>query len=173
MSAWVFFEISFPVAYLVSAVVTFILIPFVKKEGLPPTTFFLPMALLMHNANVLFMAWEFIFNELAFSYYHFIFMLFYGIAYVVFSWVWYAYRGIFYYFFLDYQRKYAVIWYIVLLGFITGLFFIGYYLSILQFKGHSLIANVVSHVRLLPLLSYLRCKVVAILTFGSMKLKDT
>ncbi len=109
------------------------------------------MALLMHNANVLFMAWEFIFNELAFSYYHFIFMLFYGIAYVVFSWVWYAYRGIFYYFFLDYQRKYAVIWYIVLLGFITGLFFIGYYLSILQFKGHSLIANVVSHVRIRPL----------------------
>lgn len=144
LPTWILFEISFPVAYLVSAVVTFVLIPFVKKEGLPAKTFFLPMALLMHNANIVFMAWEFMLNELSFSYYHFIFMLFYGISYVIFSWIWYVYRGVFYYFFLDYKRKYALIWYIVLLIFITILFFIGYYLSILQFQGHSFIANAVS-----------------------------
>ena len=146
--AWICFEISFPIAYLVSAVVTFVLIPFTKKAGLPVKTFFLPMAILMHNANVMFMALEFMINELQFSYYHFIFMLFYGLAYVVFSWVWHHYHGMFYYFFLDYHRPYAFWWHLALLSLVSVLFFIGYYLSKLQFHGYSLPANLVSPVSL-------------------------
>lgn len=142
---WVCFEISFPIAYLVSAVVTFVLYPFTKRNGLPTKSFFLPMALVMHNANIFFMAFEFMFNELKFSLYHFLFMLFYGLSYVVFSWVWFHYKGLFYYFFLDYHRKHAFWWHIALLVLVTLLFFIGYFLSQLQFDGYSLIANVVSN----------------------------
>jgi hypothetical protein len=142
---WISFEISFPVAFLVSGVVTYVLIPLIAKDGLPVDTFFTPMALIMHNINVLFMAIEFCTNQIHFSYYHFIYMLFYSIAYVVFAWIWNHHKGIFYYFFLDYQRKGAVFWYLGLLLGVTGLFFAGFYASIFKFhETYNLYAKVVS-----------------------------
>jgi hypothetical protein len=142
--SWILFEISFPVAYLVSGVVTYVLIPNCARQKSGLDTFFGPIALLMHNANVLFMGIEFTLNKLHFASNHYVFMLFYGLSYVIFSWIWHSRRGYFYYFFLDYHRKGAVFWH---LGLVTGimiLFSIGYYLSNLEFHQHAAMATLVS-----------------------------
>ncbi len=124
--AGVFFEISFPIAFLVSLVVTYVLIPSGKSSGLPVTIFFQVVPLLMHNANVVFMMIEFFLNQIPFNIWHFTFMLFYALAYTVFSWWWFWYKGIFYYFFLDYGRAWAVVYHILLLIFVMVLFVGGY-----------------------------------------------
>jgi hypothetical protein len=143
--AFILFEISFPVAFLVSGVVTFVLIPFERKNN--PTTFegyFYLHNLLMHNANVLFMAIEFFVNDLHFTFHHYVYMLVYGLCYIVFSWGWKKYFNILYYFFLDYQRKDALFWHIGLLSGILALFFAGYYLSNLQFEENAFFSVMVS-----------------------------
>jgi len=139
--AFILFEISFPVAFLVSSVVTFVLIPFERKNN--PTTFdgyFLVHNLLMHNANIIFMAIEFFANDLHFTFHHYVYMLMYGLAYIIFSWGWKKYCNILYYFFLDYQRKDAVFWHIGLLLGLLSLFFAGYYLSNLQFQENAMLS---------------------------------
>lgn len=73
-------------AYLVSVVVTFVLIPGGKQQGLPTANFFKVLPLLMHNANVVFMALELVLNRIPFCAMHFPFVLIYGSAYVIFSW---------------------------------------------------------------------------------------
>jgi len=123
---WILFEISFPIAFLVSLVVTYVLIPSGKKSGVPVHVFFHLVPLLMHNANVLFMMIEFNYNSIPFNFHHFTFMLLYALAYVFFSWIWFQYKGIFYYFFLDYASPYAILWYIGLLIGVLVLFFGGY-----------------------------------------------
>jgi hypothetical protein len=142
--SWTLFEISFPVSFLVSGVVTYALIPFAKAQNLPTDTFFKPMAILMHNANILFMAIEFTVNELHFSFHHYIYMLIYGLAYIIFSWIWNKYRNILYYFFLDFNRSDALLWHVGLLAGILLLFFGGYYLSSLEFHQHGMISTGVS-----------------------------
>jgi hypothetical protein len=119
--AWVFYEISLPVSYLVSLVVAFVLIPGMKKAKLPTDIFFTPISLLMHNANLVFMIFEFMVNGLPILYWHFAFIFIYACTYVVFAWIWYQYKKMFYYFFLDYNRAGSLYWQI-------GLIFILYVL---------------------------------------------
>lgn len=140
--AWISYEISFPISFLVSMVVTYVLIPTAKKSELPVHAFFKPLPLIMHNANVLFMSIEFMTNQLPFNFWHFPFLVFYGMIYIVFSWIWHHYRGIYYYFFLDYERKDALLWYVGLLVFITMLFMGGYSCYHWQESArHSLLPN--------------------------------
>ncbi len=127
---WILFEVSFPVAFIVSSVVTFVLIPTAKKNNLPVHHFFLVPALLMHNANVAFMVFEIIANRLHFVLLHFPFTLLYGMAYSLFSWYLYQHRGVFYYSFLDYGRKGALYWYIGLIGGMGVFFLLGYAMSV-------------------------------------------
>jgi len=139
--AFILFEISFPVAFLVSSVVTFVLIPFERKNS--PATFdgyFLFHNLLMHNANIIFMTVEFFANDLHFTFHHYVYMLIYGLSYIIFSWGWKKYCNILYYFFLDYERKDAVFWHIGLLLGLLVLFFSGYYLSNLQFQENAMLS---------------------------------
>lgn len=114
---WVLSEITFALAYLVTVVVTFVLLPGVKRQGLPTNTFFTVVALLMHNANVAFLTADILLSTIVFNLWHLFFAVLFGCAYVLFQWVWYHRLGAFYYFFLDYERPGAIFWY---LGLVIG-----------------------------------------------------
>lgn len=118
----VFYEVSFSMAYLVTIIVTFILIPFGKARSMPVDNFFRRLALMMHNLNVMFMATEVALNRLSFDFDHIPFVVLFGCSYIIFSWYWYSKVGVFWYFFLDYERDYAVLWQLALL-FAVGAFF--------------------------------------------------
>ena len=115
-SAWVAFEVSFATAFLVSAVVSFVLIPGTLKRGLGLDNFFKPLPKVMHNANVVFMALELGVNKLSFSQSHHAYVLIFAMLYVVFAWLWYEIKGVFYYSFLDYARPGAAAWYLGLMA---------------------------------------------------------
>lgn len=102
----------------------------------------------MHNANVGYMAFEFVANQLPFVIWHIVFMLFYATAYVIFSWIWHHLRGIYYYYFLDYERPGAIFWYLGLLIGISILFLAGYFCSLMQYNYNHTIPNLVSILRI-------------------------
>jgi hypothetical protein len=132
----ILFELSFSVAFLVTIVVTFVLIPQGRKRGQPVENFFKFFSLLFHNANVLFMLIEILTNRIPFIFTHFPFLVAYGLCYVMFSWYWFEKNGIFYYFFLDYDRPYALFWYFGLLTAIGCFFILGYFISLLAATGN-------------------------------------
>lgn len=113
--AWVLYEVSLLVCFVVSMVVTYVLIPSFKKANKPADIFFTPTGLILHNCNVLFMAFEFMSNGLPLLLWHFSFVVLLAGAYYVFSWAWYKHKKLFYYFFMDYNRPDAVLWQIGLL----------------------------------------------------------
>lgn len=125
-STWVLFEIGFPMSFVVSSMVTFVLIPFAKKAHLPTDNFYVLVPLLMHNANILFMAIEIVVNRLPFAIWHFPFILLFGTSYTVFSWIWNHYNGYYFYFFLDYTRPGAILWYVALMVIVGVFFVLGY-----------------------------------------------
>jgi len=100
---WVIFEISFSMSFLVTIVVTFVLIPGGIKRGINNDGMFKFFPLLFHNANVFFMVTEILTNNMKFSINHFPFVLLYGCAYSMFSWWFFHSRKCFLYFFLDYD----------------------------------------------------------------------
>jgi hypothetical protein len=128
----ILFEISFPVAFMVSTVVTYVLIPHAKKAKMPLDNFFVLVPLLMHNANIVFMATEIIINKIPFAIWHFPFVVLYGASYAVFSWFWKYYKGYYFYYFMDYTREWAIVWYIILLTIAAVFFLIGYASSYLM-----------------------------------------
>jgi len=115
----VIYEISFSMAFLVTIVVTFVLIPFGKAKGAPIDVFFKVPALIMHNMNVIFMVIETITSKLTFHSMHLPYVILFGCSYVVFSWIWYQIKGVFYYFFLDYEREKAVLFHIGLITMVS------------------------------------------------------
>jgi hypothetical protein len=131
----VLYEVSFSLAFLVTSVVTFILIPFGKSKGLPIDNFFRPLPLMMHNLNVLFVSLDMILNKVNFFAMHFPFVVMIGISYVIFSWYWYHKKGIFYYFFLDYNEPRSVLWHSGLLIAVALFFFAGSSYSFLIQSG--------------------------------------
>ena len=131
----VLYEVSFSLAFLVTSVVTFILIPFGKSKGLPVDNFFRPLPLMMHNLNVLFVSLDMILNKINFFAMHFPFVVMIGISYVIFSWYWYHKKGIFYYFFLDYNGPRSVLWHSGLLIAVALFFFAGSSYSFLIQSG--------------------------------------
>jgi hypothetical protein len=111
-AACVMYEVSFASAYIVTIVVTFVLIPAASKRNMPTHTFFDPIPVLLHNANVIFIGIETIMNRAPIFSAHFPYGQLFGLAYVAFAWYWYTKIGAFYYFFLDYNRPYAFFWYL-------------------------------------------------------------
>ena len=106
---WVLFEINFALAYMVTFLVTFVLIPGAISKKIPHKFFDLT-PILCHNANALFMGVEISLNQLSMPFSHIAFIQLFGLTYVIFAWKLHQSKGIFYYFFLDYDRPYAV-WY--------------------------------------------------------------
>jgi hypothetical protein len=140
---WILFEVSFPVAFMISWTVSFVLIPGHRRLGYSTTSFFTLNALLMHNCNVWFMAFEFIINRLSFCFLHVVFVLMFGFAYVLFAWVWYNIRGIFHYYFLDYNHAYSFYWYLCLVIGICSIFTTGLGCSQLQNQSMHSVASMV------------------------------
>ena len=122
---WMAYEVSFAVAILVSSIVKYVLIPTVLANGESVDSFFIPCDLLMHNANVLFMALELLFNDLPFRLAHFPLAALWGLNYVVFSWVWLAISGICWYDFLDPTLPNAIVIHTVLIVVLGAFFAIG------------------------------------------------
>ena len=124
---------------------TFVLIPFAKSAKLPIDNFFVIVPLLMHNANIIFMALEVVVNEIPFSIWHLPFILLYGTAYCIFSWIWNHYHGYYFYFFLDYTRPGAITWYISLMAIVGVFFLIGFASSIMMNSRDDLVPSLVSY----------------------------
>lgn len=120
---WVLFEINFALAYLVTVLVTFVLIPGAISKKIPHK-FFDIIPILCHNANALFMGIEISLNKLSMPFSHIAFIQLFGLIYVIFAWKLHNTNGIFYYFFLDYDRPYAVWWYVGLFLSVCCLYFL-------------------------------------------------
>ena len=124
LATTVAFEIAFGTSYLVTTVVTFVLVPADKKKGIFPSKFSYFYPLLMHNTNVIIMLVEFLLNKIPFAFAHFPFIVFFGQLYVLFS-VWLHSRiGVFYYFFLDYEAPYAAFLQLGLLVLVSPLIYL-------------------------------------------------
>ena len=97
------FDVCVATAMLVTAVVTFVLIPARISRGdaagLARMLTWRPMC--MHNLNLLFVATEMLFNGLPIVLSHALFPAIFGIQYVLTSWWWLKRTGIVYYPFLD------------------------------------------------------------------------
>jgi hypothetical protein len=122
---WSAYEVSFSMAFLVTSVVTFGLIPVAINRKLPFENFFKVWPLLMHNFNILFITIEFFFNKLPIIIQHNILCFTWGMLYTFFSMYWYKSKGYFYYFFIDYTKPYAPIWLLVLIGIYSVFFTLG------------------------------------------------
>jgi hypothetical protein len=109
--ASILFEIAFSMAYLVTTVVTFLLIPGARARN-SEESFFATIPLILHNANALFMAVEIFLNRIEFRLAHLPFIQLFGLCYVFFTWI-HVHRKfeVFFYFFLDYNRPFAAAWY--------------------------------------------------------------
>jgi hypothetical protein len=118
----ILFEFSLAFAMLVTTVSNFVLIPGAIKANNNLDTLFSTRALLMHNANLLFMTVELVFSHVTFNFLHFPFAILYGLAYVIFSWYVAARRGYFLYWFINYNYKHVLISYSVLIAVLTMFF---------------------------------------------------
>ena len=127
--AWIFFQINFAVSCLVSIIVKHVLIPGNRKDNVPTDVFFQPIALLTHNANILFMSSELIFSNMTFSTWHVAFAIIYAMSYVLFSWFWFLRVGVFYYFFLDYANEHSHFLYVGLCTIFSCFFYFGFFIS--------------------------------------------
>lgn len=113
---WIMYELSVTMSFLVTTVVTFILIPKNRDKKLPIDNYYRPLTLMMHNFNVFFMTLELGLNSFKFCHTHILVVAIWGISYVVFAWFWYKYKGVFFYFFLDYHSDVAVLYHLGLLS---------------------------------------------------------
>lgn len=152
LMVWILYEISFTSAYLVSIVVTYLLIPGLRlKFKGAEDEFFKFFPLLFHNANVILICIESILNYIPFSTWHFPFLILYGLTYVTFSWYWFKKTGVFYYFFLDYEMKAALLWHIGLIVVFLSFFYFGYYFSVMKLENNNLASCALALVTLLSL----------------------
>lgn len=120
---WMGFEVSFPIAVLISTIVTYVLIPNAGGEAV--RGFFHTPDLLMHNCNTGFMALELLFNDLPFTLTHFPMAVLWGLYYVVVSWGWLACHGVCWYSFLDPTKPKAIVIHLVLIAVLGAFFAIG------------------------------------------------
>lgn len=130
---WIIFEVSFPISFLVSTVVKFVLIPQARKNNVDLSTFFKIWPVLMHNGNIMFMTFEILVNRLPFNFLHFQFALVWGMVYTFYAWIYHYNFGYYYYFFLNHERKDAILWYgglmLVLLSYFCVAFGLSYALE--------------------------------------------
>jgi hypothetical protein len=133
---WVGFEAMFSCAILVFLIVWLVLLPFIYLQTGTDGGMLRWVVLSAHNLNLVFMCVECALNSLVFNPSHFVFVLYYGLAYVVFSWIWFCVSGKFYYFFIDWRMPFTPIAYVLLIGIIFGAFVFGRRLSDCMKRRH-------------------------------------
>ena len=85
--SWVLFQVCFTTALLVTALVTFVLIPAGRSTGVDMAFMYDPPALIMHNLNLVLMLTELLVNRFSFNLWHTAFTVLFGMVYVLFAWV--------------------------------------------------------------------------------------
>ena len=125
----VLFEVSYPLSILVTAVVTFVLIPMARQHGHPMGRMFRWRPLMMHNGNVLMMQLTMLSAPPPVTLAHLPYAVLFGCCYIIFAWYWFLRTRVFYYFFLDYHRPYAVFTYLGLLATLAMLYDLGYLIA--------------------------------------------
>jgi hypothetical protein len=125
----VLFEVSYPMSILVTAVVTFVLIPMARQHGHPMGRMFHWRPLMMHNGNVLMMQLAMLSAPPPVTLAHLPYAVLFGCCYAIFAWYWFLRTRVFYYFFLDYHRPYAVFSYLGLLATLAMLYDLGYLIA--------------------------------------------
>eukprot|EP00039_Didymoeca_costata_P001361 m.51855 g.51855 ORF g.51855 m.51855 type:complete len:320 (-) comp10758_c0_seq1:58-1017(-) len=98
---WLFFEISSTFAWLVTTVVTFVLVPFSISKGDDGAVFQRWRGQVMHNANVVFMSTELLCSQFTMDWNHFPVGVLFASYYALLAWVWLATMGVVWYPFLD------------------------------------------------------------------------
>merc|ERR1712232_628761 len=88
---------------------------------------FLPFC--VHNVNIVLIGIEAVINRLYFVRAHFVFVLYFGGAYLIFSWIFFSIKGFFFYFFIDWRYRSTIVSYTLLLGILCAFFFLGQWLS--------------------------------------------
>ena len=126
---WSMYEVSFAMAFMVTVVVTFVLIPVAEKKGLPHDNFYVFFTICMHNFNTAFMVFELFFNRMPIALEHTILCFYWGYAYVFFSRYWYKMHGYFYYFFLDITKPLAPVFLVGLNGIYSLFMVMGHYID--------------------------------------------
>lgn len=101
---WLSYEVSFVCSFLITSVVTFVLIPGKQANGGDAQFFFHWRPVVMHNVNVVIAGTELLLNGMTLRWAHFPISLLWGGYYVVFSWFWLRHAGVVYYPFLDPTR---------------------------------------------------------------------
>ena len=129
-STWVLYEVCLSTSILITVVVTFVLFPVAIKAGSEKLLLYND-ALLMHNANIIFMVSELILTAVPVNPFHFVFAILWGALYVVFSWFWLGSTGVVYYFFLDYRKPRTALYIIGLIAALSVFYFLGYGVSTL------------------------------------------
>ena len=119
--AFVSFKIVYPLAILITAVVTFVLYPEAVSFGMRAQIdrLFEWPPVIMHNLNVLFLLSELIlrnpFDEIATSLEWTALPILFGVWYACFALFWFFRTGTHFYFFMDHRRDYAWATHILLL----------------------------------------------------------
>lgn len=123
----ILWEMTFPMAFLVNTVVTFAIIPGIKKQGdyqkLWRVLKWRPQA--THNGFVIATACEAAFAAPSMSLEHFPVIVILGLGYIIFSWCVFMRTGVFHYFFLDYRFKYAPLALLALLALLATFYCMG------------------------------------------------
>lgn len=119
---WAFFEVMFACSILVFLVVWLVLLPEAYIQTHSDSGLLKWTVLSAHNLNLAFMVVDCALNCFHFHRPHFVFIVYYGCAYVVFSWFWFLYDGVFYYFFLDWRIVLTPVSYLGLISVLYGVF---------------------------------------------------
>src|SRR5262249_53078819 len=133
----VLFEVSYPMRILVTAVVTFVLLPVAHGYNQPMSRMFGWRPLMMHNGNVLMMQLAMLSAPPPVTLAHLPYAVLFGCCYAIFAWYWFWRTGVFYYFFLDYHRPYAVVAYLGLLTTLPMLYGLGYLIAVIAHHAGS------------------------------------
>jgi hypothetical protein len=136
MATLVLFEVNYPMSILVTAIVTFVLVPVARRHNDPMDRMFRWRSLMMHNGNVLMMQLAMLSAPPPVTLAHLPYAVLFGCCYAIFAWYWFWRTRVFYYFFLDYRRPYAVVVYFGLLTFLTILYSLGCLIAVIaRYEG--------------------------------------
>jgi hypothetical protein len=129
LATLVLFEVSYPMSILVTAIVTFVLIPMAYRHNHPIGRMFGWRPLMLHNGNVLMMQLAMLSAPPPVTLAHLPYAVLFGCFYTIFAWCWFWRTRVFYYFFLDYHRPYAAVVYLGLLATLAMLYGLGYLIA--------------------------------------------
>jgi hypothetical protein len=129
MVTLVLFEVSYPMSILVTATVTFVLLPMAYRHNHPIGRMFGWRPLMLHNGNVFMMQLAMLSAPPPVTLAHLPYAVLFGCSYAIFAWYWFRRTCVFYYFFLDYHRPYAAVVYLGLLATLAMLYGLGYLIA--------------------------------------------